>query len=303
MRLLTGVLAALLAWPATVAAGAGSAPPRPLLWQVSDGDNAIYLLGSFHLLRADDYPVSADIDAAFADAERLVFELSPQELAQPDLQQRFLDAARHDDGGRLSQVLPAPLRARLARRLEADGGSLGQFDAYEPWFVNLTLMLQVAHEEGFSPEWGLDRQLMTRAAEAGKPASGLETMAAQLHALDAAPMDEQITGLADFLEQPEKMPELLDELHLAWREADLQRLDELIRQEMRSKTPQTYRIVNVERNRAWLPQLRALLDGEDVDDALVVVGALHLLGDDGLVAMLRRHGYTVDRICSACETR
>lgn len=42
-------------------------PPTPLLWKVSDKDNSIYLLGSFHLLKTDDYPLSSDIDTAFED--------------------------------------------------------------------------------------------------------------------------------------------------------------------------------------------------------------------------------------------
>lgn len=300
--LLVGWLAAIA--PAVAAPAAGTEPPRPLLWKVADGDNAIYLLGSFHLLKPADYPVSADVDAAFDDAERLVFEIGPRELAEPDVQQRFLAAAGYDPpGGSLRQALPAPLHARLERWLAARGGSARPLDRFEPWFVNLTLTLQAAQKQGFRPELGLDRRLMQRAEAAGKPVGGLETLDDQLRALDSAPMDEQVAALAEFLDRAGEMPQLLDELHRAWREADLRELDALTRQEMRADTPRTYRIVNVDRNRAWLPQLRVLLDGSAADDALVVVGALHLLGDDGLVAMLRGHGYTIERICSACEPR
>lgn len=52
----------------------GHTPPVPLLWKVSDADNSLYLLGSFHLLKPEDYPLSAEVDAAFADAEALLFE-------------------------------------------------------------------------------------------------------------------------------------------------------------------------------------------------------------------------------------
>lgn len=298
--LIVGLLVS--AAPEDALAAGEAEPPRPLLWKVSDGDNAVYLLGSFHLLKPQDYPLSADVEAAFEDAERLVFEMGPGELDGPDVQQRFLAAAGYDEaGGSLRQALPAPLHARLERWLAARGGSARALDGFEPWFVNLTLTLQAAQKQGFRPELGLDRHLMQRAEAAGKPASGLETMDDQLRALDSAPMDEQVAALAEFLDRAGEMPGLLDALHRAWREADLHRLDALTRQEMRATTPETYRIVNVDRNRAWLPQLRALLDGSTGEDALVVVGALHLLGDDGVVGMLREHGYAVERICSACE--
>lgn len=304
MRLPSAALAVLIAFCATaVPAPARAEPPRPLLWQVTDGDRSLYLLGSFHLLKPGDYPVSADVNAAFADAERVVFELAPEQLAGPGLQQRFLAAAGFDDGnGSLGEALPAGLHRQLDQWLQARGRSVRQFEAYEPWFVNLSLTLGLAAAQGFSPELGLDRRLMTRATEAGKPIGGLETLDAQLRALDSVPMDEQVVALAEFLDRHGEMPELLDDLHRAWRSADLSRLDALTRQEMRDKTPQSYRIVNVERNRAWLPQLRTLLDGPGSDDTLVVVGALHLLGDDGLVALLRARGYRVERICTACES-
>lgn len=77
----------LLAWPLR------AEPPVPLLWKVSDADNAVYLLGSFHLLGEDDYPLSADVESAFADAEDLLFELSPEEAASPMLPLQMAQAA------------------------------------------------------------------------------------------------------------------------------------------------------------------------------------------------------------------
>ena len=285
--------------PAAAAPAPGLAPPLPLLWKVSDEDNALYLLGSFHLLREGDYPLSADVDAAFAAASRVVFEVAPDALADPSTGARFLAAAGYGDGRRLSAVLPDGLRGKLARLLARQGGSIEQLEEFEPWFVNLTLVLGLAQSLGFDPQLGLDQHLIRAAAQAGKPTAGLETIDDQLAALEGPPLAEQISGLADYVENPQDMPGMLDELHQAWRQGDLDRLDALTRQEMLARTPQTYRLVNVERNRAWLPQLQAMLDGGSAD-VLVVVGALHLLGEEGVVEGLRAAGYAVERICSAC---
>ncbi|KWS03505.1 hypothetical protein AZ78_1052 [Lysobacter capsici AZ78] len=283
------------------AVAATKTPPVPLLWKVSDADSAVYLLGSFHLLRADDYPLSPDIDQAFAGSDKLIFEVSPQEMFDPGVPQRFMQRARYDDGRTLSQVLPGDLREKLNRVLAKNGRSLSQVDALEPWFVNLSLVLGVSQSMGFSPQLGLDQYLMRQAAEAGKPALGLESMDSQLQIMDSGPLPEQIKALREFLDKPEDVPGMLDDIHSAWRNADIAKLDEKARLEMKEKTPETYRMVNLERNEAWIPQIQKLLDESKKGDSLVVVGTMHLLGDDGLIERLRGKGYKIERICSACS--
>ena len=284
----------------TAVALAAKAPPVPLLWKVSDADNSIYLLGSFHLLRRDDYPLSKDIDNAFAAADKLVFEVPPAEMQDPATAQKALARAGYGDARTLSQVLPVGVRDRFNVLLQKQGGSIAQFDPFEPWFVNLTLVVGLSQSMGFRGEDGLDQHLMRRAAEANKPTSGLETVDSQLRALDSTPMKEQIASLREFVDDPDKMPGMLDELHQAWRRGDIAKLEALTRSEMLATTPETYRLLNVLRNDAWVPKLRKLLDGTGSEDTLVVVGAMHLLGTDGLVERLRGKGYRVERVCSAC---
>jgi uncharacterized protein YbaP (TraB family) len=89
-------------------------------------------------------------------------------------------------------------------------------------------------------------------------------------------------------------------LHAAWRNGDAQRVWDIAGAEMQARYPKLYQRINVQRNDAWLPRLESRLAAPGEDDTLVVVGALHLLGDDGLVAKLRARGYQVERICSAC---
>lgn len=290
-----------VATPIEPAAGPSSTSPVPLLWKVSDDDNAVYLLGSFHLLKADDYPLSVDVDTAFAAADKLVFEVPPEQLFDPVTAQKFIIAAGYDDGSSLSEVLPVRMREKFKRILARSDNTFAQFDRFEPWFVNISLLLGISQSMGFSGENGLDQHLIREAAKAGKPTGGLETIDDQLQALDSTPIAEQVIALGEFIDRPEAMPGMLSELHGAWRSADLDALDRLTVQEMQHKTPETYRLINVARNDAWVPQIQRMLDDVADEETLVVVGALHLLGDDGLVEKLREKGYVVERICSACE--
>lgn len=287
--------------PASTPASEPVAPRRPLLWKVSDADNSVYLLGSFHLLKTDDYPLPAEIDRAFEDAESLLFEVDPREMTSPETMAAAQKYMAYAPGKSLSTVLPKSTLEKLERMMVANGGSVQVMEQSEPWAVSLGLILGVTQALGFKTELGLDRSLMARAAEAGKPTAGLETVDAQLKALDAVPHAEQADGLDEFLDDPMKAAKQMQDMHDWWRAGDIEKLDGEMRVEMAAKTPSMYALLNVSRNDAWLPLVDQRLTGSTGDDTLVVVGSLHLLGQDGLVEKLRAKGYQVERICDTCE--
>ena len=285
------------------AMSSAKAAPVPLLWKVSDGDSSLYLLGSFHMLKPDDYPLSADIDAAFDDAESLLFEIDPAAMTSPETIAKFQQASTYDDGRTLSQVLPAATRDKLEKVLAASGGSIAAYEAAEPWAVNLGLVLGIAQAMGFRAEDGLDQYFMARAEKAGKPVAGLESVDAQMAALDGTPHAEQIAGLDEFLSDPTKAVTEMRTLHASWRQGDLKSLNQKFRMDMARESPVSYKLVNVDRNNAWLSTLEQRLKVAGSDDTLAVVGTLHLLGDDGVVEKLRAKGYKVERVCSVCASR
>ena len=155
-------------------------------------------------------------------------------------------------------------------------------------------------KQGLDPALGLDRHFMEGATRAGKPTAGLERGDEQIAVLAGMSLDEQRQMLADALQQAEEGQDRYRDLHAAWRAGDAERMWREMAAEMKRDYPALYRRINVQRNDDWLPKLEQRLAGKD-DDTLVVVGALHLLGEDGVVEKLRAKGYTVERICSACR--
>lgn len=298
-RLFALALCALLL-PAAHADQPATDAKRPLLWKVSDADNAVYLLGSFHLLREEDYPLPAEVDRAFDDSASLLFEIDPAAMTAPESVAVMQKYMAYDNGETLSTVLPKATLARLSTLVSAGGGSVQALEHSEPWAVNLGLVLGVTRAMGFRPELGLDRTLMARAAAAGKPTAGLETVDDQMKAMDTVPHTEQAQELEEFLADPQKAVREMSDMHAWWRAGDVARLDSRMRAEMARKTPESYRLLDVARNQAWLPQVEKRLTDSRKDNTLVVVGALHLLGSDGLVEQLRAKGYKVERICDAC---
>ena len=291
--------------PAPVAAQTAALLPapvkRPFLWKVSDADNSVYLLGSFHLLKPDDYPLPVEIDRAFEDSESLLFEVDPREMTAPETGATAQKYMAYEPGKSLSTVLPKPTLEKLGKMMAAAGGSVQAMEQSEPWAVSLGLVMGMIQSLGFKPELGLDSNLMARAAKVGKPTSGLETVDDQFKAMDSIPYAEQAQGLDEFLDDPRKVAKELGEMHHAWRTGDVAKIDSGMRAEMATKTPVSYKLMNVDRNNGWMPQVEKRLTGSTKDDTLVVVGSVHLLGQDGLVEKLRAKGYKVERICDTCE--
>ena len=122
MRILALLFAVVVGWPGAAFAAGPNASPVPLLWKASAGERSVYLLGSFHLLKPSDYPLSADVDAAFDDAESLLFEMPPEEMGSIALAMEMGQAALRTDGTTLDSELPPatatrpPLRQRPQRR-------------------------------------------------------------------------------------------------------------------------------------------------------------------------------------------
>ncbi len=306
------LLAGALAMPTSVARTpsqdpAADAPPVPLLWRACDVDNCLYLLGALHLLKPSDYPLAREVEAAFTDAERLLFEVAPGEMDSPAAQRHMLAAARRADGRTLADELSPALRARLvawltknAAQLERQGMSPAAFGDYRPWFVALVVTTSAMGARGMQPALGLDRHLMHAAARSGKPVAGLETASAQIALLAAMTGAEQRQMLADAFDALADDGAEIRRLHAAWRRGDAGALAALTTDDMRRRHPRLYRAINVDRNDAWMPQLERRLAAPGLDDHLIVVGAMHLLGPDGLVERLRARGYRVERLCSAC---
>lgn len=302
MFLRCGVLIGLLWVAASSFAGAAvSQPPVPLLWKVTHGQHTLYLLGSFHLLKPQDYPLSPEVDAAFADAEQLVLELSSDELTSPALGQAMLAAAQLPADDSLQKHLKPATWTALQSYAQANNLPLESLRHLEPWLVATSISVQEMTKQGLDPQLGLDLHFVDLARRAGKPVSGLEHGQQQIDMLDGMSPVEQEQYLAQMLDESDSTAaHETERLHTAWRNGDVATLRDGLAADMKRQYPALYQRINVQRNDAWLPQLEARLRSPGADDTLVVVGALHLLGSDGVVEKLRARGYAVERVCGAC---
>ena len=288
---LVSLLAFFIAMPACADA------PTPILWKVSKGDSTVYLLGSMHFLKTGDYPLSADAESAYRNANELVFEVSPEEMKSPLTVATMLKRGMYQDGKTLQTVLSPQTWKELAEYCEKNGLPVSSLQVFKPWMVSLTLVALESKKIGLDPESGLDMHFMTQAKTDHKTTQGLETVDQQLALFDNAPMKTQEEMLKQDLDEIADFPKEMGREYDAWRRGDTDAILAQSKKEF-AKYPDLYGKLIVQRDSAWIPKIEQMLNGKHV--TLVVVGALHLPGPDGVVKLLQARGYKVERICTGC---
>jgi uncharacterized protein YbaP (TraB family) len=287
LRTLASLAASLLLW-----GSARADDGLHVMWQVAGKHNTVYLLGSVHVLNANNHALPAVADAAYADASVLVEELDLFAAVGDVLGADVLAEQTLPQG----QMLPAVLGPELNAKLKAAAGPLGidpdLISRMQPWYVATMISTTRLLRAGYSPQDGVDFQIAQRAHHDGKPIVGLETAAQQLGFLASMSMDDQRKFLSATLEETDT-PQELQQITDAWRNGDLTVLESLLKQGM-DEAPELFQKIVVQRNRNWLPRIEQMLADPD-KDYLVVTGALHMIGPQGLIQMLRARGYQITR--------
>jgi len=284
--------ALLLALAGAVAVPGAAADERSALWTVRGERNTVYLFGSIHVLRPGDVGLPGAAESAYADAEQLVMEIDLDDPAVADpiaIAAQMQHSARLPDGQSLRAVLGKDYPLIAERTAEA-GLDLAALDGFAPWFIGTVLLQLEITKRGFVAEHGIEQQFAERAARDRKPISGLETPAQQFATLGGLSLADQKRFLLMTIDDADEADAQLDALLKAWRTGDTAALARLLSEEF-AAFPELYRPLTEDRNRAWVEQLTPLLD--ERDDYLVVVGALHLVGRNSVVDLLRQRGYAV----------
>lgn len=269
------------------------AQEKSLLWKVRSGPNTITILGSIHFLKKENYPLKKNIETALDSAKKLVLEINLQATDAQKNQQVVMEKAVNRDGSTLQQNISAEtfaLTEEKARDLGIDVSSLSPF---KPWFVALTLSSLKLQKLGLDPTYGVDRHLAERAQKSGKPISGLETFELQIEVFDGLSPRDQELMLRETLQDMDALEKSADRIVQAWLKGDTASLEESLLSGMRAY-PALFQKLIVDRNRRWLPEIERMI--KQGENPLIVVGAAHLVGKDGVIELLKQRGYTVEQL-------
>jgi hypothetical protein len=257
-------------------------------WVLKGAHNTLYLLGSVHVLQPSDSDLPAEALRAYQHSKALVMEL---DLNDAGVVGAFADEATLamlPEGQTLRDALGPAVYGRFASHVQMLGLEPDTFSGYRPWFAAMLLQQTELTQQGFEAGAGVDEQFAQRAAADHKPIIGLETVDQQLGIFANLSPDEQRRFVSFVLDDDDDSTHSADAVVAAWRNGDTTQLERLLR-ESSAQYPELFRMLTTDRNRRWLPTLLQLL--HEQQDYLVIVGALHLVGQDGLVQLLSASGY------------
>jgi len=263
------------------------------LWRVSSASNEVYILGSVHLMRDDAEAFSVVIEEAFAGSEIAVFEIDLGAEGSAEAALQMLSAGALPEGSSLTDVLSPETYELAAGRLAAAGLDLSTMQRMRPWMIATTVALEELQRAGYSPSGGVDRHFHRRAVDEGLSIQGLETVQAQLDLFRNLTPAQDEAFLVQTLNDLDTIIPMADELIGYWRAGRIEELAELLADGY-DEFPDLFTKLVIDRNRSWLPAIEELLAGSQ--QAFVVVGALHVVGDGGLAQMLENKGYVVEQL-------
>lgn len=270
----------------------GTAVAAPPIWSVSDADSTIYLFGTMHLLsdKADwQTPV---LKKAMAEASDVWFEteIAPDENAAMLLFSRYgLDPANP-----LSKRLKPEVLTKVKAAFAAEDLPFERADIMRPWAAAMMISVMPAMKSGFSNEGGADATLDREAKAQGKTIKAFNSMEEQIRFLADLPAEVENQFLEDILSEADTDEDQSEAMQQAWLDGDVNALGPMILKEMKEQRPQLYSVLITGRNNQWVDMLTERMKGKGV--TMVNVGALHMVGDEGLPALLAARGFRVERV-------
>ncbi len=279
-RGLAGVL--LLAFGAQAAHARGETS----VWSMKGERNTVYLAGSVHALPKDDAAFPEQLERAYQAAEVIVLEVDLDDMNPLDAV-KFIttNGTLPADQSLEESWAPSPTQriSKLAASLEVPEIVIAKL---EPWAAALVLTQFALTKTGFdatSRHRHADHRTRARRWQAHRGTRDRHRPAERLRSIAAS--RNRPASCSTPPTTCRKLNEDLQKLIAAWRTGDLRALEKEFVKE-RAKSPELYDALLGARNRQWLPKIEALL--KEDRDYLVVVGALHFVGRDGLLALLRK---------------
>lgn len=262
-------------------------PPSPALWQISgeEGQSG-YLFGTIHILPDGVEWQTKPIADALDNSDTLAVEIASFDVADV-----FATRAQTVGLGPLTERLKPAQRPDMLKLLDHAGHKPGDFADVESWAASIMLANSISNG---SSENGVDKALIDQANRAdGLALFELEGPAAQLDLFDNLPAEAQRTMLASVVTEFATPQDEGAQRRDAWITGDMERIEQELSSGM-MQDPAVYEMILKGRNVAMQKRIVALLNnGKRV---FVAVGAGHMVGADGLPALLSNAGYTVQRV-------
>ena len=284
-----------LAWPTlllVLSCFDESAKAASPVWRVTGPTGGTtYLGGSWHFLRQKDYPLPPAFNRAFDASTRLAFEIHHSPAAGRSFEEMLVSAGRYSHGDELKKHVDPRTYDYLRRVLARSKLPEQKLASYRPWYISFGL--EGAHDLGFSHALGVEQFLAQRAQANAKPITGLEAIREHVNVFAGLNDRESEAYLLVAFTNLDRNNSATANVMDAWRRGDAEAVWQYARNNYRDFPGMTVRLLD-NRNRNWIPKIEKFLQSGQT--YFVVVGAAHMGGPNGLLALLRARGCKIEQL-------
>jgi uncharacterized protein len=274
----------------TSAFGAPSPPGKHFVWRVTSAPVPFYLVGSFHSLTRDDYPLPAAYRDAFANARRLLFEYDPRR--RDTLAERFREESRYPSGLDLESQLRPETLALLRKNLWRFGLKFDQIRHSRPWAIALRILAQQG-PLGPSSSLSMEMRVVSQARRSGKEVAGLETVDEHIAFWREMVESDSENLLIYILTRDKTVTDLFAKTRAAWTRGDVAALS-TTNASLRHANPGIAQRLLDRRNRRWVDRIEAEM--KTGKPTAIIAGAGHFSGPGSVIAILEKRGYKIEQL-------
>jgi len=273
---------------------ASSQNQRNFLWKVSSKTSTVYLLGSIHLFRKENYPLNPKIENAFEQSDVLAVEANVTDVGKMDIQ-KLLEIAFYQGDETLEKHVSSDTYEFVIKELGGLGIPTELVNKQKPWFLAVTLEALELLKLGYTPDSGIDIYFLSK-AKGKKRIIELESLDDQLNLLSRLSDQDQELFLLSAVKESDRLSKEMDRLIKAWNSGDTKTVESILTQGVTEdgRLSSLYEKLVYERNGGMVSRIEDLLKTKEA--YFVVVGAGHLVGDRGIIEILRRRGYLVEQL-------
>lgn len=263
------------------------------VWKVSSRSGHVFIGGTFHLLTPADYPLPVEYDIAYRASQVVVLETDLQRLQDPAFQPALARAVSFEPGKDITQVLKPTTVKQLETYLATRGLALKDLASLKPGMFSMTLSVLELQRLGLTGG-GVDEHFHQRATRDKKPLQWFETAEQQLGMIATMGEGYEDDLIISTLHDLENVQTMMTDMKKAWREGDSGKLEAVALTPSLKEYPKLMDSLLFTRNNQWMPVIERMIASPDTE--FVLVGALHLVGERGLLAQLQKRGYQVAKV-------
>ena len=263
------------------------------VWKVTKDNNTVYIGGTIHILKQENFPLPAEYDKAYSQADELYFETDIEATKSAAFQQKMMSKIILTDGSTLESYLKPETFNALKTHIQARGLPIENFQPLKPSAVALMLSVMEYQANGFLQE-GVDAFYANKATKDGKAQGWLESVDEQLDFIANMGQGDEDNLIKYTLEELGNMSSLLDQLLAVWKSGDMVKMNDLVIENMQDSSSELYDDLLKDRNNNWMPKIIEMF--EDKDTEFVLVGLAHLAGKDSVLQQLKARGYKIEQL-------